>query len=279
LIIDFHTHIFPAKLFENREKYYANEPAFELLYSSPKSKLAGAETLIEAMDENSVDKSVVFGFPWKNGEFFRMHNDYIIESVMKYPDRLIGFACFDPFNVEAENETARCLEAGLKGVGELAFYTSGIDDESLKRLNPVMEICRQKRVPALIHTNETVGHYYPGKTPNTLLEIYNLIKKFPENKIVLAHWGGGIFFFNLLKKEVKERMKNVYFDTAASPFLYDLQIYRQAKDIIGADKILFGSDFPLLKPERYFKEIKSAGLDNDDVQKILGMNALTLLNL
>ncbi|RPJ13703.1 MAG: amidohydrolase, partial [Desulfobacteraceae bacterium] len=77
MIIDFNTHIFPAKLFENREKYYANEPAFELLYSSPKSKLAGAETLIEAMDENSVDKSVVFGFPWKNGEFFRMHNDYI----------------------------------------------------------------------------------------------------------------------------------------------------------------------------------------------------------
>jgi hypothetical protein len=134
-------------------------------------------------------------------------------------------------------------------------------------------------MPVLIHTNEPVGHTYPGKTPNTLIQIYNLIKAFPEDKIVLAHWGGGIFFFNLLKKEVKERMKNVYFDTAASPFLYDLQIYRQAKDIIGADKILFGSDFPLLKPERYFKEIKSAGLDNDDVQKILGMNALTLLNL
>jgi hypothetical protein len=279
LIIDFHTHIFPPEVSENRGKYYANEPAFELLYSSPKSKLAGAETLIEAMDEKSVDKSVVFGFPWKSGEYFRMHNDYIIESVIKYPDRLIGFACFDPFNAEAANETARCLEAGLKGVGELAFYTSGIDDESLKRLSPVMEICRQKGVPALIHTNEPVGHYYPGKTPNTLLEIYNLIKRFPENKIVLAHWGGGILFFNLLKKEVKEALKNVYFDTAASPFLYDSKIYTQARDIIGPGKILFGSDFPLLKPERYFKEMKGSGLENDDVEKILGLNAETLLKL
>jgi len=62
-----------------------------------------------------------------------------------------------------------------------------------------------------------------------LKQIYNLVKRFPENKIVLAHWGGGIFFFNLLKKDVKESLKNVYFDTAASPFLYDTQIYRYAK--------------------------------------------------
>ncbi len=279
MIIDFHTHIFPDKVSENREKYFGNEPAFKLLYSSPKSKLVGAEKLIEVMDENGVDKTVVFGFPWKNDEYFRMHNDYILESVLKYPDRLIGFACFDPFNVNAENETARCLEGGLSGLGELAFYTTGIDEESLKRLSPVMEICRKKNAPALIHTNEPVGHYYPGKTPNTLLEIYNLIKRFPENKIVLAHWGGGIFFFNLLKKEVKESLRNVYFDTAASPYLYDLHIYRQAKDIIGGDKILFGSDYPLLKPERYFNEIKSAGLENEDIEKILGITASTLLNL
>jgi hypothetical protein len=279
LIIDFHTHIFPVKISENRGKYCADDPAFRLLYSSPKSRLADAETLIEAMNENRVDKSVVFGFPWENDEIYRMHNDYIIESVMKYPQRLTGFACFDPFNSDAENETARCIDAGLKGAGELAFYRTGIDQESLAKLKPVMAICREKNLPVMIHTNEPIGHAYPGKSPNTLVQIYNLIKSFPDNKIVLAHWGGGIFFFNLLKKEVKKSMKNVYFDTAASPFLYDLQIYRQAKDIMGSDKILFGSDFPLLKPERYFKEIKSAGIDNEDVEKILGTNAVTLLNM
>jgi uncharacterized protein len=279
LIIDFHTHIFPAKIYKNREKYFADEPAFRLLYSSPKSRLADAETLIESMDENHVDKSVVFGFPWKSGEYFRMHNDYVIESVMKYPDRLTGFACFDPCNPEAENETARCIEAGLKGAGELAFYQSGIDNESLERLKPVMALCRKKNLPVMIHTNEPIGHKYPGKTPNTMIQIYNMIEAFPENKIVLAHWGGGIFLFRLLKKEVKSALKNVYFDTAASPFLYDSDIYSYAKSLAGADRILFGSDFPLLKPERYFKEIKSAGIDNEDVEKILGINAEILLNL
>jgi len=277
MIIDFHTHIFPAKVSESREKFFTSEPAFKLLYSSPKSKIVGAERLIEVMDESSIDKSVIFGFPWQNEDIFIMHNDYIMDSVQKYSDRLIGFACFDPASIAAGKETERCLEGGLSGVGELAFYNSGIDEKSLQSLNPIMEICRKKDIPALIHTNEPVGHNYPGKTPNTLIEIYNLIKKFPDNKIVLAHWGGGIFFFNLLKKEVRESMKNVYFDTAASPFLYDPQIYRQAKEIIGADKILFGSDFPLLKPSKYFAELGQAGLEKEDIEKICGINAGKLL--
>ncbi|RPH48110.1 MAG: amidohydrolase [Desulfobacteraceae bacterium] len=277
MIIDFHTHIFPAKISENREKYFTSEHAFKLLYTSPKSKLVGAERLIEVMDESGVDKSVIFGFPWQNEETFIMHNDYIIDSVRKHSDRLIGFACFDPFNKATGREAERCVEGGLSGIGELAFYTSGIDEESLKRLSPIMELCRKKGLPALIHTNEPVGHNYPGKTPNTFLEIYNLIKRFPDNKIVLAHWGGGIFFFNLLKKEVKESMKNVWFDTAASPFLYDPKVYRQATEIIGADKILFGSDFPLLKPSRYFAELEEAGLEKEDIIKICGKNAAKLL--
>lgn len=277
MVIDFHTHIFPAKISGNREKYFQSEPAFKLLYDSPNSRLVGAEILIDAMDKNGVDKSVIFGFPWKNDEVFVLNNDYIIESVRKYPDRFIGFACFDPFNVKAENEAERCLNHGLCGIGELAFYESGIDKEALLRLSPVMDICRTKDMPLLIHTNEPVGHNYPGKTPNTLLQIYNLIKKFQDNKIVLAHWGGGIFFFNLLKKEVKEKMKNVYFDTAASPFLYDFRIYLEAKELAGIDKILFGSDFPLLNPSRYFSELKISGLEKEDIEKICGLNAERLL--
>lgn len=277
MVIDFHTHIFPAKISGNREKYFQSEPAFKLLYDSPGSRLVGAEILIDAMDKSGVDKAVVFGFPWKNDEVFALNNDYIIESVRKYPDRLIGFACFDPFNAKAENEAERCLKDGLCGIGELAFYESGIDEETLRRLSPVMDICRAKDVPVLIHTNEPVGHNYPGKTPNTLFQIYNLIKKFQDNKIVLAHWGGGIFFFNLLKKEVKEKMKNVYFDTAASPFLYDSRIYLKAKELAGIDKIFFGSDFPLLNPSRYFSELEISGLEKEDIKKICGLNAEKIL--
>jgi predicted TIM-barrel fold metal-dependent hydrolase len=180
--------------------------------------MVSAQQLLAAMDDNGVDKSVVFGFPWHNPELFKMHNDCIIEAVQRHPDRLIGLGCFDPGSSEAPQEAERCLAGGLAGIGELAFYRSGIDEDALDRLAPVMDICRDRGRPVLIHTNEPVGHAYPGKTPNTLAQIYRMVKRFPANSIVLAHWGGGLFFFNLLKKEVKDRLNNVYFDTAASPF-------------------------------------------------------------
>jgi hypothetical protein len=279
MIIDFHTHIFPKIIRENRQKYFPNESAFKLLYSSPGSKLVGATQIVNSMDDQGIDKSVVFGFPWKTKETFQVQNDYIMEVVARYPDRLIGLCCFDPSHREAVPETERCIKGGLSGIGEIAFYESGIDDGALDNLSPLMEICRDRDLPFLIHTNEPVGHIYPGKTPNTLKQIYDLIKRFPKNKIVLAHWGGGIFFFNLLKKDVKEHLENVYFDTAASPFLYDSRIYRYAKEIAGLDKILFGSDFPLLKPERYFKELEKSGLSQDDVDSICGQNAARVLRL
>jgi len=279
MIIDFHTHIFPKAIREHRETYFPSEPAFKLLYDSPGSKLVGAKEIVSEMDEQGVDRSVVFGFPWKDSATFKMQNDYVMEVVTRYPDRLVGLCCFDPFSKEAVPEARRCLEDGLSGIGEIAFYQSGIDDRAVDMLTPFMEICLDKDFVFLIHTNEPVGHLYPGKTPNTLKQIYNLVTRFPENKIVLAHWGGGIFFFNLLKKDIKERLKNVYFDTAASPFLYDPAIYIYAVEIAGVDKILFGSDFPLLKPARYFKEFQNAGLTGEQIKAISGRNAEKLLNL
>ena len=280
MIIDAHTHLFPAKIRKNREAYFSDEPAFKKLYQSPKSKLIGASEMLAAMDAGRVDKSVIFGFPWKNDGLFKRHNDYISEVVSRYPDRFIGLGCFDPFSDGVAEETHRCLkEGGLSGIGELAFYQSGIADDALVRLKPVMEICSALNFPVLIHTNEPVGHQYPGKTPNTLTQIYQLIDTYPQNKIVLAHWGGGLFFFSLLKKGVKQRLKRVLFDTAASPYLYDANVYRLAIELVGAEKILFGSDFPLLPPARYFEEMKTVGLSDEEMKQICGANAAKLFKL
>jgi uncharacterized protein len=279
MIVDCHTHIFPTSIRECRETYFAGEPAFELLYRSPKAKLAGARDLVETMDRNAVEKSIVFGFPWTTLDTVKLHNDYIAAAVQRYPDRLIGLCCLDPLHPEARTEAKRCLAAGLRGVGELAFYRSGIDENALKSLAPVMELCRNQRIPVMIHTNEPVGHHYPGKSPNTLSQIFRLVQTFPDNKMILAHWGGGLFFFNLLKKELKESLANVYFDTAASPFLYDSGIYRTAINIIGIEKIIFGSDFPLLSPSRYVNEMRDAGLSAQEIAAICGVNARKLFEI
>ncbi len=278
MLIDFHTHIFQDQVQKDRQRFFAREPEFKLLYEPLKSKIIGVEDLIETMDEQKVDCSVVFGFPWRDGLLARENNDYIIDSVAKYPDRLKGFACFDPLWKGAAQETERCLNKGLSGVGELAFYLSGIDENAIKSLEPVMEILRDKNnLPCMIHTNEPVGHQYPGKTPVTLGQIYNLAKAFPENRLILAHWGGGIFFYNSMKKDVKDVLKNVWFDTAASPYLYDSSIYRLGVESNMIDKILMGTDYPLLKPERYIKDIDQSGISLKDKEKILSKNACSLL--
>ncbi len=274
--IDFHTHIFPKDICDHREKYFPEEPEFQLLYDSPKSRLVGADDLIACMDEQGIDQSVVFGFPWNRLETARFQNDYIMEVVAAHPDRLIGFCCLNPLHPAAVIEVDRCIQGGLKGVGELAFYQSGIDESVLTALSPIMGLCAEHHLPILIHTNEPIGHNYPGKAPMTLAEIYRMVQRFPDNTIVLAHWGGGLPFYHLLKKEVKEALKNVYVDTAASPFLYDRTIYPVAAAAFGYEKILLGSDFPLLKPLRYLDEIKQAGLADVQLRAVCGENAARL---
>lgn len=277
MIIDFHAHIFPENVCRNRKRYFDGEPEFKLLYGSPKSRLVGAKEMVAAMDEQGVDRAVVFGFPWSGIERTRMNNDAILDAVARYPDRFTGFACVDPLDDNAVLETERCLDSGLSGVGELAFYQGGISANCRDRLQPIMDICRERHLPVMIHTNEPVGHQYPGKSPNTLAQIYALIKRFADNRIVLAHWGGGILFYSLLKKEVDTVLKNVWYDTAASPYLYKPDIYRMAKDLIGLEKILFGTDYPLLKPERYFQDMQAAGYDETEIAAVAGGNAAKLL--
>jgi predicted TIM-barrel fold metal-dependent hydrolase len=279
MIIDFHTHIFPPDFRDRRLRTTSHEPAFESLYGSPKAKLAGVEELIRNMDEDNVQRSVVFGFPWENDEHYKRHNDYIIESVHQYPERLTGFCAFSPLAPAGAREVERCLDHGLSGVGELAVYGSGLTSEVVKALGDVMALCSQAHIPFLLHTNEPVGHTYPGKTPNTLRQIYDFVRTYPSNRIVLAHWGGGLLFYGLLKREVREAFQNVWFDTAASPFLYTPDIYRLSGEIVGFEKILFGSDYPLIRPKRYFREMDSVKISPDQMDQIKGINAAGFLGL
>ena len=95
MIIDFHTHLFPKSMRDNREKYFEGEPAFKMLYAWEKAKLIGGPEMVQMMDEEQVDVSVAFGFPWKNPEYSKIHNDYIMDVVGRYPERIKGLCCLD----------------------------------------------------------------------------------------------------------------------------------------------------------------------------------------
>jgi hypothetical protein len=279
-ILDIHTHIFPPEIVRERERFFPGEPAFELLYQDTKrSPLSTAEGLVAAMDRDGIRTSVTFGFPWRNPELIRRSNDYVLEALARYPDRLLGLACLNPEDKGAVKEGERCLRAGMKGLGEIALYTSSTEGSWEGLLRPLVALADQEKVPILIHTNEPVGHAYPGKAHLPFWELYDLIKDFPATTFILAHWGGGVWWYQLMKREVTDVFKNTYFDTAASPFLYQPEIYRHAIKIMGVEKILYGSDYPLLGVRRYLKELDQAGLSREEQAAILGGNGQRVLGL
>ena len=145
-------------------------------------------------------------------------------------------------------------------------------------MKPLAEVIAKHKLILLIHASEPVGHEYPGKGVVTPEMLYPLITSFPDLIIVCAHWGGGLPFYALMP-EVKQAMNNVFFDTAASPLLYSPQVYEQVIQLVGADKILFGSDYPLLAQSCLLKEISSLDLPEETKNLILSGNAQRLLGI
>ena len=280
MIIDAHTHICPPEIREDRERFcLPEEKAFTSIYKNPKARLAGAAELTAMMDEEGVDRSVAFGFPWAAEATARLNNDYVLEARNRFPNRLIGLACFDPLQPWAEKEAERCLDGGMEGLGELAIYSAGFDRDAIDRFARLADICRDHNVPLLVHVNEPIGHQYQGKAPLTLAMIYNLARACHNTTLILAHWGGGLFFFNSLRREVPKVLADVYYDTAASPFLYRPQVYELACRIVGPEKVLWGTDYPLLKPGRYFKEMDGLELSVTERRLIKGESAARLFKV
>jgi len=145
-------------------------------------------------------------------------------------------------------------------------------------MEPLVEVMKRYNLILLTHTSEPVGHDYPGKGSITPDMIFPFITSFPDLTIVCAHWGGGLPFYTLMP-EVKQALNNVFFDTAASPLLYSPEIYHQVTQLVGANKILFGSDYPLLTQSRIINEIKSSDLPEEAKGQILGGNAQKLLSI
>ena len=279
MIVDFHTHLFSSQVKENCQKYLNADPCFAQLYSNPKAKLVTADELIASMDEAGVDVSVILNIGWMKHELCVETNDYIMESIACYPKRLVGFCAVQPRLPElAARELERCVKSGIKGVGELRPDVQLFDPGNREMMAPIVEVMVKHKLILLTHASEAVGHLYPGKGTITPDKLYSFITSVPELSIVCAHWGGGLPFYALMP-EVKEAMTKVYFDTAASPLLYSPEVYHQVIELVGADKVLFGSDYPLLGQRRIIEEIRSLELDEEVKAQLLGGNAKRLLGI
>jgi predicted TIM-barrel fold metal-dependent hydrolase len=264
---------------EKRVQYLGRDPLFDQLYTDPMAKIVTAEQVIESMDRDGIDVSVVQGIGWSSHELCCETNDYILEAIARYPKKLIGFCAVQPLaGDKALAEVERCVRGGIKGIGELRNDTQGFDLADRAVVAPLVHLAVQHRLIILTHASEPVGHNYAGKGEITPGPLYRFITEYPELILVCAHWGGGLPFYALMP-EVKHALSNVYFDTAASPFLYRDEIFEHISRILGAEKILFGSDYPLIRQNRIVKSVNSLPLPDEAKRLILGGNAGKLLGV
>jgi hypothetical protein len=279
MIIDAHCHILPDSFPRRHAELSVVDATYASLFPNDNPRMATAEHLIQAMQHAGVDRSVVMGMGWATYGLAREANDYIIASMAKFPLQLSGFCSVNPaWGTDAVRELERCAVAGLLGVGELHPDTQGFDLTDLRAMAPLMDQARELAWPVVVHASEPVGHQYPGKGHTTPDRVYRFIRNFPENIIICAHWGGGLPFYALMP-EVPRVLRNVYFDSAASPFLYRQEVFAAVAGLVGADKIVFGTDYPLIGHRRLLKQVQAAGLSASASAAILGGNAAGLLRL
>jgi predicted TIM-barrel fold metal-dependent hydrolase len=162
-------------------------------------------------------------------------------------------------------------------VGEMRSDVQGFNLADKKVMQPLVDAVEEHNLILLTHSSEPVGHQYNGKGSITPDVLYSFILNFPDLKLVCAHWGGGLPFYGLMP-EVAKALSNVFFDTAATAFLYRPQIFEEVSNIVGSDKIVFGTDYPLIPQKRITAQIQSLGLAEEIKAKILGGNAQRLLS-
>ena len=279
MIIDVHTHIFPPEICMHRERYCARDVWFNALYQNPRSRLVTAEDLIAEMDISSVATSLTCSFGWTDTGLIEENNNYILDAMRRYPGRLQGMAGVQPLAVKhALYELERCASAGMIGLGELMPHGQGYQLSDTNLLAPLIEVVRRYRLLVLAHCSEPVGHIYPGKGNVSLQDIIAFLTAFPDVLFIAAHWGGGLPFYTLMP-EIQRITENVWYDTAATIYLYRSTIFPIVTQLVGAERVLFASDYGLLSQQRVINHIQQAGLDAEKLAMVLGQNAQALLEL
>jgi len=273
--VDFHVHIFPTWTEEEREELCRRERAFREMYGSSKASIIGHDLLLRSMDEAEIDVSVVLGFAWDDPKLCRRHNDYLLEAAARSGGRLLPFCTVNMGCPGAVEEVDRCAQAGAVGLGELRPQDQGWDLQGPAG-EALAYLARKWGLALLFHVTEPVGHLYPGKGGLALNSFYNFAASHPDLIIIGAHLGGGLPFYAYMP-EVQEVCQRIYFDTAACPYLYRPEVYLEVVRKIGAERLLFGSDFPLLGQKRALAHIQGSGLGGSALDLILGQNAQAML--
>lgn len=271
-IVDAHTHIFPPDVVLRRELYYARDTWFSVCYENPKLLLASAEDLIASMDAAGIETSIACGFPWADPGLCREHNDWMADACRAYPGRIAFLAIVTPNQPGAAAEAERAFSLGAVGIGELNADAQGFDLTQPGTVAELMALCHDLQKPVMLHSTEPIGHLYPGKGAATPEKLFTWLSAYPAQPVVLAHWGGGLPFYELMP-EVRAVTHLVAYDSAATTYLYNHSIFQHVASLVGPDRVIFGSDYPILRQDRLTRRVAQQVEDAETLDMIFAGNA------
>lgn len=274
--IDSHTHLFAPGQLLGRQQIAEGDRTFREMYADPQAKMVVARQLIEALDEAELDAAVVAGFAFSHEPDLIEQNQYVMEAARVSGGRLIPLATVNPALPGWERVAHHAIDLGARGFGELRPHNQRWDPlgPEAKRL---CGLARDANLVLLWHCSEPVGHSYPGKTGGISPgELITIASEFPGLPMIAAHLGAGAAFY-LQMPEVKAAIDSVYFDTAAASLLYDEKSVSRLVDLAGPERVMFGSDYPLLSPRRQIQRL-AVQLPGPVLEAVCGGNARRLFS-
>lgn len=291
MIIDAHVHLYPTEVdldpagwaAKTGERHWAVLCTRRRRDGRPVQSLPTVDELLRAMDAAGVTRAVLLGWYWEKPETCAWQNRFYAACVRAYPDRLSAFATVHPAAGERAtlDEVKRARAAGLIGLGELSPHSQAfsIDDPVFAG---VLTLAGELHMPVNLHVTDPASRPYVGRIETPLHDFVQLARAFPKTTFILAHWGG---LLPLVESRAgAAELPNVFYDTAASPLVYDAGVWSRALPAFGAERVLFGSDFPLnLYPKldetpglvRLVAEAKAGGA----AKNVFSANAVRLLGL
>ena len=222
------------------------------------------ETVLPAMDAVGVDKAVMFNIWHPEGT---RANDDTASLVAHAPDRFMGFAYVSPLMSEGMvAELGRAVDQlGLVGIKLYPPFTKIKLNE--RQWFPIYEFANSRCLPLLWHT---------GIEPeNWPCYVGDVAPDFPDARFVCGH-SGNCPPMRKMAIEVARANENVFLETC-STFRTPGAI-EELVNSAGANRVLFGSDTPLMDPRSQLGKILTADIDDDAKRMIIGQNALRLLD-
>jgi predicted TIM-barrel fold metal-dependent hydrolase len=210
-------------------------------------------------------------------------NDYIAGIVKEFPQQFIGFGSVDPWKGKAAvNEAARCArELGLRGLKFHPLSQRFFANDP--NFYPLWQVCSDLGLVVLFHSGTTgVGAGEPGgggiklKYGRPIPYMDDIAADFPNLTIILAH---PAFPWQDEQLAMLVHKPNVYMDISGWSPKYFSPLLIQYANSIAQDKVLFGSDYPALTPERWLRDFEAAPFRDEVRPKILLENAKRVLKL